>query len=220
MVRLDEKNKRLLEFIAPRKKDKILVIGTGVFPKIEFFLFNKFGCRNIVSGDINKKNLIKSKKILPELKFVFLDAQKKFPFADKIFDKIIFTEVLEHLKDEEITLKEIKRVLKEKGELILSVPKRRWFNEMFSPVTRLQHKREYTEKSIKEVLEKNNFKVEKIFVGGYFYELINLWFHLILKYFFNVLHVDVFFKKKIDKAYKKDFKGKGTMIIIKSVRII
>jgi len=216
---LDEKYKRLLEFTEPKISDEILVVGTGVFPKIEFFLYNEFKCREITSGDINKKNIINGKKILPELKFVFLDAQKKFLFKDEHFDKVIFTEVLEHLKDENLTLKEIRRVLKKDGKLILSVPKRRWFNELLSPITRLQHKREYTEKKIIEVLNENGFKVEKMFTGGCFYELPNLWLHLILKYFFNTLHTELFFKEKIDKAYKKNFKGKGTDIIIKAEKI-
>lgn len=219
MISLDEKYKRLLEFIEPKNTDEILVIGTGVFPQIEFFLHNEFKCKKITSGDIDRKNIINGKKILPELNFVFLDAQKKFPFKEEHFDKVIFTEVLEHLKDERIALKEIRRVLKKDGKLILSVPKRRWFNEMLSPITRLQHKREYTEKKIIETLNKNGFKIEKMFIGGCFYELPNLWLHLILKYFFNKLHTELFFREKIGKAYKKNFKGRGTDIIIKAKKV-
>ncbi len=215
MPKLDEKNKRLLEFIHPNKKDRILVIGTGVFPKIEFFLFHNYKCRNIISGDISKKNIKNAKEILPELKFIFLDAERKFPFKDKSFDKVIMTEVLEHLTKEDKVLEEIRRVLKSKGKLILSVPKKRWFN-FFSPVSWIQHKREYSEKSIKKVLKKSRFKIKKIFVGGNIWELINLWVHLIFKYFFRKLHVDSFFPKKIGSAYKKNFKGKGTDIIVQA----
>ncbi len=215
LPKLDEKYRRILRFIDAKPENEILVIGTGVFPKIELFLFNK-KCRNITSGDINKKNIDNGKKVLPELKFVFLDAQKKFPFRNKRFDKIVFTEVLEHLKNESFALSEIKRVLRNSGELVLSVPRKRWFNEFFSPITRFQHKREYIEKKIKLLLNKNGFKIENIFVGGCFYELLNLWLHLILKYFFLIVHVDVFFNEKINKTYKKDFKGKGTIIIIRA----
>ncbi|MBU1136270.1 MAG: class I SAM-dependent methyltransferase [Nanoarchaeota archaeon] len=213
--KLDERYKRILEFIEPRKNEKILVIGTGVFPKIEYFLFYDFGCKNIFSGDIDKKNIENGKKVLPGLEFLELDAQKKFPFKCGIFDKIIFTEVLEHLKNEDFALKGIKRVLKSDGDLILSVPKKRWFS-IFSPIYWIQHKREYSENSIKKVLEKNGFKINKIIVGGGIYDLFNLWLHLIYKYVFKKLHVDNFFKEKIDKSWKKEFKGKGTDIIIKA----
>ncbi len=210
---LDGKNKKLLEFINPKKQDKILVIGTGVYPKIEQILFEKYGCKKIVSGDIEKVNIKNARKILPELKFVRLDAQKELEFKKNSFDKIIFTDVLEHLKNQRIILREISRILKSDGKLILSVPKKRWFN-VFSPITWVQHEREYSEKRIKKVLEKNGFKIKKIFVGGSIFSLFNLWLHLFYKYFLRKLHPELFFRKQIDVSYKTGHRGKGTDIII------
>lgn len=46
----------------------------------------------------------------------------KFSFADQTFDYIIFNHVLEHIKDEESALKEVKRCIKLTGKIILSVP--------------------------------------------------------------------------------------------------
>jgi SAM-dependent methyltransferase len=128
------------------------------------------------------------------------------------------TEVLEHLKKEDVTLKEIRRVLKNDGKLILSVPKKRWFN-FFNPVSWLQHEREYSEGSIRKILEKNKFRINKIFVGGDFWELINLWMHLIFKHFLGKLHIDSFFPERINKTYKKNFKGRGFDIIIQAEKI-
>lgn len=209
--------KRIVELIKPKKIDKILIIGTGVYPLIEEILYKDFGVKSIISGDINKENIENAKKILPQLDFIYLDAQKRFLFKEKIFDKIILTEVLEHLKNEKIVLEEIKRVLKKEGSLILSIPKRRWY-KIFSPITLIQHKREYTEKKIIKNLEKNGFVIEELFVGGDVYDLFNLWLHLIWKYFFGILHIDPFFKRKIEKSYSKEFKGKGTDILIRAGR--
>lgn len=209
----DKKHKRIIEFIEPNPKDKILVIGTGIFPKTEFWLFHSFKCRNIVSGDIDEKNIINGKRMLPELEFIILDAQKRFPFEKEMFDKVILIEVLEHLKDDAFTLQEIKRVLKSSGALILSVPKKRWFT-ILNPASWIQHEREYTEKSITRVLGRNGFKIKKLFVGGNIYELFSLWIHLILKHFFHIFCIENFFQKKIDKSWQKDFKGEGTDIII------
>lgn len=47
------------------------------------------------------------------------------PFADASFDKVICSEVLEHIPDYRAALKEIRRVLKPAGLLCVSVP-RRW----------------------------------------------------------------------------------------------
>lgn len=210
---LDERTKQLIKLINPYKDDRILVVGTGVFPKIEYFLFKNYSCRQIVSGDINKKNIENGKKVLPEVTFIKLDAQERVPFENSVFDKVIFTEVLEHLKCEKIALTEIRRVLKKRGKLILSVPKRRWFN-IFSPITHIQHKREYSEERISNILLKNKFKIEKVFVGGDYFDLLNLWVHLIFKHFFGILHIDSFFRKQTDRSFKKHKTKGGTDIII------
>jgi len=216
---LDERNKRILEMISPEKNKKILIIGTGIYPKIEYFLFNNYGCRDIISLDIDKANLSRASKILPALKFMFADAQRRLPFRDNLFDVVVMTEVLEHLRNEGIALSEIYRILKKDGILALSVPKRRWFN-IFSPITHIQHVREYDEDSITGVLVKNNFQVERIFVGGTFFEIINLWIHLILKYSIRYVSPDIFFKNIINKSYKKDFRGKGFDIILRARPIV
>ena len=49
----------------------------------------------------------------------------ELPFADDTFDKVICSEVLEHIPDYQIALAEIERVLKPGGLLCASVP-RRW----------------------------------------------------------------------------------------------
>jgi SAM-dependent methyltransferase len=51
----------------------------------------------------------------------------QLPFADHAFDKVICSEVLEHIPDYKGALAEIHRVLKPRGLLAISVP--RWFPE-------------------------------------------------------------------------------------------
>ncbi len=46
----------------------------------------------------------------------------KMPFRDETFDKIICSEVLEHVIDDERGVRELVRVLKDDGELAVSVP--------------------------------------------------------------------------------------------------
>ena len=47
----------------------------------------------------------------------------RLPFADNTFDKVICSEVLEHIPDYHAVLKEIKRVLKPNGQFAASVPR-------------------------------------------------------------------------------------------------
>ncbi|MGB3019514.1 MAG: class I SAM-dependent methyltransferase, partial [Ignavibacteria bacterium] len=47
---------------------------------------------------------------------------EKIPFEDKFFDKILCSEVVEHVLDPREVLKEMSRVLKDDGILSLSIP--------------------------------------------------------------------------------------------------
>lgn len=73
------------------------------------------GCGNIFEGDV-RIDLIKTKAVnlLADAHFL--------PFKDKVFTHIICTEVLEHLKSPFNALKEIYRVLKINGEIMITVP--------------------------------------------------------------------------------------------------
>jgi SAM-dependent methyltransferase len=47
---------------------------------------------------------------------------QRLPFADASFDRIICTETLEHVADDQLTLRELARVLRPGGRLAVSVP--------------------------------------------------------------------------------------------------
>lgn len=51
------------------------------------------------------------------------------PFSDSVFDTVTSFEVLEHVPDDAVVLREMFRVLKPKGFLFLTVPNRWWFFE-------------------------------------------------------------------------------------------
>ena len=54
---------------------------------------------------------------------LYLDVSNdKFPFIDNVFDVCFFTETIEHLGNPAHALMEIKRVLKEDGELVITFP--------------------------------------------------------------------------------------------------
>ena len=47
---------------------------------------------------------------------------QELPFRDSVFDTVVCTEVLEHVPDPGLALREIRRVIKPSGSLILSTP--------------------------------------------------------------------------------------------------
>ena len=71
--------------------------------------------------DISEDYLARSKMLKPDNAY-FNASAEDMPFEDNYFSKAICTEVLEHVDNYELALKEISRVIKEGGALRLSVP--------------------------------------------------------------------------------------------------
>ena len=78
---------------------------------------------------------------------------KNLPFDDNRFNSVFSTEVLEHVPDIEYSLKEINRVLKPKGKLLISIPFAFPEHELPYDFRRL------TRFGITQVLKDNGFKI-------------------------------------------------------------
>lgn len=100
------------------------------------------------------------------------DVTQKFPFEDHSFDFVFAGEIIEHLVDTKKFLREIKRVLKPNGFLILTTPNLAHIVDrvrfIFGKAPRqtnplhkflFLHIRPFTFGSLKESLEKTNFKL-------------------------------------------------------------
>lgn len=131
---------------------KILDAGCGD-GRMSFEISKKSG--EIFGIDYSKKAINFAKILAPKVKFLVSDI-KKTPFATAFFDKIILVEVLEHIPPKEIpsVLKELKRILKKNGEIILTVPTK------LRPLIP-KHHQHFSENQIKEIL-KDFFKIKKI----------------------------------------------------------
>ncbi len=115
----------------------------------------------------------------------------KIPFKSSHFDFVFLWHVLEHINNPDKVLSEINRVLKKRGTLILGVPNDynlatlpyRWvrcllnrenihlgikYYNFFKSLCYgdINHKREYTKRSICKELEKNGFEVSYIGIRG------------------------------------------------------
>jgi SAM-dependent methyltransferase len=53
---------------------------------------------------------------------VQLDASRSFPFGDQVFDAVFMAELIEHIFDTERLLRECRRVLKNRGVLVITTP--------------------------------------------------------------------------------------------------
>lgn len=113
----------IIDALDVKGNEKILDCGCGdgfyvmvlrsLYPNIE-----------ITGIDYDEKILAKAQKYLKQDRLTKLikGAIYDLPFPDNYFDKIILSEVLEHLDDEVLGMREIYRVLKPKGILAITVP--------------------------------------------------------------------------------------------------
>lgn len=79
------------------------------------------------------------------------------PFSDDEFDVFTSFETIEHIENEALQLREVKRVLRNKGLYILSTPND-WGSDAINPY----HVRHYTYKSLVDTLSKN-FEIISIY---------------------------------------------------------
>jgi len=87
------------------------------------------------------------------------------PFSGRSFDCVTAFDVIEHL-DDLASLRQIKRVLKPDGVVLLICPAYNWlWSEKDSTY---HHKRRYSSSGLKGVLEKSGFRVEKCSYFNFF----------------------------------------------------
>lgn len=114
----DKRLKKILELALPVKNKIILDIGcsTGYLGSI----LEKKGAK-VIGIDISQKAIKKAKKVLTDAKVLDLNSQK-LPFTSSSIDAVIASEIIEHLFQPLLFLKEAKRVLKTNGIFIVTTP--------------------------------------------------------------------------------------------------
>lgn len=103
----------------------------------------------VVGIDINKNAILKARELFEEhnKKGLFIHSDvENMDFVDNSFDCCIILEVLEHLYEAEQTIKEVRRVVKNGGYVLISVPRADYSSEDFKIKQRAfdpDHKRFY-----------------------------------------------------------------------------
>ena len=101
--------------------DQVLDIGCNIGQLLHLMNFQA----NIkgVGIDISIEALQNARQILPEaFDFFLCSIEKGLPFADNSFDVIVCMDVIEHLENPGIVLKEMHRVLRPGGRFLFHVP--------------------------------------------------------------------------------------------------
>lgn len=98
-------------------QDRVLEVGCGAGHILE-----RIPRGSLTGVDISPVQIERSKKRLGTRAELLIAKGESLPFEDESFDRIICTEVFEHVLEPELILREMKRVLKMNGIISLSIP--------------------------------------------------------------------------------------------------
>lgn len=178
---LKRRARSILEELDLHEGDSVLDIGCG--DGYYLYLLSNLGIKLRLTGvDLDDEALKTAKINLKNKKILLITANlmSKLPFVSNSFDKAVMSEVAEHLPNDLKGLKEVYRIIKPGGILVLSVPHQNypflwdplnWILEhLFNTHIKSgfwagiwnQHIRLYSPQQIKSVLEKAGFGVDKI----------------------------------------------------------
>ena len=199
-----EGHKINFEFTKPYiKNKKVLDIGcwSGQFEKLAVK-----EAKEIVGIDPDEGAIKFAKRTIKGATFLQGSAVD-LPFKDKSFDVVTFMDVIEHVpKNSELKcIEEIYRVLKPDGILFLCTPYKHPISVLFDPAFWAFGHRHYSKKELKNMLSKNNFSVEEVFIKGGFWMISTFIISMAVKYILRIkLEFPSFVKQQLSNDYRKD----------------
>lgn len=148
----------------------------------------------------------------------------KIPFNSNSFDTVLSTQVIEHVEEPQIMLKEIHRVLKRNGHLILTAPLFWCLHEEPNDYFR------FTKYSLSTLLKKENFKIIHIKERGNWLTTLGQMISLFLESSFNrfflkypkrflqfIIQYSFYRLSKIEKFNKNRQAPLGYIVIAKKI---
>ena len=163
IAKADRFNRWMYDQFRGQLKGEILEIGSGIGNisklvveeghSITLSDYNEEYCKEL------KRKFDGTKKVKEVIRIDLLDPEfeKKYSLYKERFDSIFLLNVIEHIKDDDLAIKNCKYLLKLNGHLILLAPAYSWLYSSFDK--QLGHFRRYSLKSLSDLLKKNNFSL-------------------------------------------------------------
>jgi ubiquinone/menaquinone biosynthesis C-methylase UbiE len=127
----------------------------------------KLRAGSVTAADVSAVALRRAERRVPEAEIVELKPDAPLPFVDSEFELVLCAETIEHVRDVQLFLSEVRRVLRPGGGLALTTPAfSRWkalsrdFDETFDPLS--PHLRFFTRRSLTQLLDAMGFEVTSV----------------------------------------------------------
>lgn len=187
-------NRILASLINPDSGLRVLDVGTSHGREIKKILQN-IKNPQIYGVDIEKKAVTQATKL--GINAICADIEKGLPFHSNYFDLVVANQIIEHVHNVDFFIKEIKRVTKPGGYLLISTENLSSWHNIFALLLGWQafsqhistvanvgnplrmanytdydisgmHDKIFTPRGLKELIELYGFKIEKFYGAGYY----------------------------------------------------
>jgi SAM-dependent methyltransferase len=112
----------------------------------------------LTAADVSAVALERARRRLPDARIVDLEPDAALPFDDGSFDLVLCAETIEHVRDVQLFLSEIRRVLRPGGTLALTTPANLPLGRLPDPLS--PHLRFFTRRSLRRLLDELGFEIE------------------------------------------------------------
>jgi ubiquinone/menaquinone biosynthesis C-methylase UbiE len=125
---------------------------------------------HVTAADVSAEALKRAALRLPGAEVIGLEPDAPLPFVDNEFELVLCAETIEHVRDVQLFLSEVRRVLRPRGGLALTTPAHgrltglrvaaSGFESVFDPLS--PHLRFFSRRSLRALLDSMGFDVQSV----------------------------------------------------------
>jgi SAM-dependent methyltransferase len=146
----------LVEFVRSLgHTERVLDLGCG-----DGRLTAELDAAQLTAADVSRVALERARGRLPHARLVELEPDAALPFEDGGFELVLTAETAEHVRDLQLFLSEIRRVLAPGGTMALTTPATSPLVRPHDPLS--PHLRRFTRRSLGSLLDDLGFEVESL----------------------------------------------------------